>query len=339
MRKRVVKDILVYTAITIILMVIGLFVYGNKVNNQQVDYSSYSSEENGVKALYLVVEQMGFEAGRYKKNSRLLPDNVTMVCINPDLLFFNDKYERKYLKAWIERGNTFILAGDESRINEYRLEELSADYYDRQGYLGGTVLNIGNGRLIFLNNCDDYTNEGLKLVTPGIEFIKLLVNEKNNRILFNEYYHGIHEGSGFWDITGPMVKIIILQSIIGLIVLMFISSRRFGKPMPVYQIVKRKENENLSALSNIFIKSRANKLVLEMHLNDLKSQLSRYLGFSYVASDKEIIEAVSSNKYLMSMKLDEILPLCNLYMEDNKKDTRKLLKLVSRMDEIRKGIR
>ncbi|MCX7923306.1 MAG: DUF4350 domain-containing protein [Clostridia bacterium] len=330
----------IYGSVIIVLLTIGLFVYGGKLESQEVDYTTYSTKESGVKALYLLTEQMDYDAERFEKPSRLLPDDAVMVAISPDTTIFNNKFERKYLKQWLEEGNYMILIEDVSDITKYRLSEFSDQTPEVSDEYKGITFNVGKGGIIILDGYEDYTNTGIGSNIPGITFIGVLDNIGVKRVLFNEYYHGIGNGSlSFWDILGISGELVIIQLVIALAVFMFVKSRRFGKPVTVFEIIKRKENENLYALSNIYIKAKANTLVLETYLDHFKKEIGKFLGFSSIPEDEEIIAAANGNKFLENMALKDVLHTCRSYIRSGSKNTKQLAAIISKLEEIRKGIK
>jgi len=341
--KPIVKIIL-YGLIAVVIMSIAVNVYREKKVKLYKDYTSYSTREKGTKALYLLSDRMGFETDRYFKSAKYLPNNSTMVLIKPYLYMLNDEEELWYLKVWMQAGNTLILIDDVENIKNIDIKALT----DQDSYLPNKVLNndvfyykIGKGKLVFLDDSESFTNQGLKDSTAGVRFINELDEASNEKVLFNEYYHDmiVEEDLTLWELIGPVGRIAFIQFCLGVILIMFVKSRRFGKPVTVFAIEKRRENENLYALSNIYMKAGANLHVLKIYTDLLKKDLSKYLGLGDNGDENELAAAVSQNKELKKMGIEDILYKSKIYEKENTISSRKLMQLVGKIDEVRRKIK
>ena len=126
MNKAKVKSIIIYCAVFLGIILVGLVSFDVKTEfEQEVEYSSYTTKESGSKVLYLLSDEMGFDVRRYKRPSRFLPKNATVVAFAPDEKRFNDVLERKYLKLWLSEGNTMILIDDSSYIDDLKTAAIS----------------------------------------------------------------------------------------------------------------------------------------------------------------------------------------------------------------------
>ncbi len=338
--KQRVKKALIYGSIAVFLLLVGFYVYGSRVEERYPEYSTYNSSPKGARALYLLAGQMKFDSSRYDRPARFLADKVTMVAIKPDMDVFNDSLEKKYLKAWLDRGNTLVLLDDISGIERYPVEDLGLKFKEEfGGESSSSVYSVGSGKLIFIDEADNFTNEGLKKIDPGVEFINALDAAGNKTVFFNEYYHGTGSRAiTIWDLMGQTGHLVFIQLLAALVILLYILSRRSGKPVVVFEVVKRQENENLFALSSMYIKARAGSLALETYLRFFKKQLSKFLGFGSIPEDHELLQAVAQNKFLSERKLGELLNKCKAYVELESKDNKQLLHLMGALEKIRKGI-
>lgn len=339
-----IKKIAIYAVIIIVLLLAGLLAFDIKNDAEEAtEFSSYNMTKEGGKALYLLADRMGFDVDRYKRPARFIADRVTMVAFAPDYEIFNDNLEQKYLLRWIKRGNVLVLIDIETKIDDgtFRLLQFADKSSAFGDYGQNYIYNMGKGKVIFLGNYEGYTNEGLKALDPGVVFIDALNEASFKKVLFNEYFHGIGSPDvSLWDILNPGFRLALIQISIAALIFIYIVSRRFGKPLVVYEIVKRKENENLFALSNIYQKAKANNLVLELYLNNLKKDLARFLGFGKDTwDDTELLNAAEANKLLEKTDLKEVIAECNYYIKNGMKDQKKLLDLFKRLERIRKEIK
>ena len=329
-----------YFLVAVILLAAGLYAYRSKIQEKHQAYTTMSTEKDGIKALYLLTSQMGYSVERFYRPARFLPEEGVLIAAKPRQDLINEIKEIGYLKKWVESGNTLVIIDDMANMKTYRLEEF-AHQPPRNLDTGGSILVFGikRGYIVYLSDPDLYTNEGLKTYEGGIGFIEVLERTNSSRVLFGEYYHGLGKtGATVWDLLGYMGRLAVIQALIALALFFYIRSRRFGKPVTVFETVKRKENENLYAVSNIYFKASAHPLVLDTYVKRFKRELSKFLGLANTDDKNEIISAASGNRYLCEMKLKELLFLCDNYIQEGRKDTKKLLYLVERIEIIRKGI-
>jgi hypothetical protein len=333
-----IKTITVYTVIILTLLIVGLIAFDVKDDfEKEVSYSSYTAKDNGSKVLYLLSDKMGFSVRRYIRSARFLPDNATMVVFAPDGERFNDALERKYLIKWLEKGNSMVFI--ESSISY--LEGLVQETPEQFGEYGANLLfKVGKGKIIFLEEYEYYTNEGIRNLDPGVLFIDALNEAAHKKVLFNEFYHGLgSESASLWDILNPVGRLILVQILLWALVLMFMKSRRFGKPAIVYQIIKRKENENLFALSNLYMKAKAGSLALETYIDGFKKEVAKFLGLDDDSDINEIAIAAKTDNVLKGMDLEGVMRDCSIYIEEGNNDSKKLIGLFGRLEKIRKGIK
>ena len=335
-----IKKAAIYVLIASALLSIGLYVYGGRIEEKQPEYSTYNSKPSGTRALYLLMEKLDFNVSRFERPSRFLPDDAALVAIKPDTAIFNNSIEMKYLKAWLEKGNTLILADDAAALKDYKLEALGLKHIEGSGDKGALdEYRIGSGKFIFVEGVDRFTNKGLKEIDPAVDFVGTVDSIGNRSVMFNEYYHGFGSRSvSLWDLLGQAGILAVIQAIIALAVFMFIRSRRFGKPVVVMEIVKRRENENLFAMAGIYAKSKTHSLVLETYLNYFKKQLSKYLGFSGVPEESKLMIAVSENKLLEALELRKTLNYSSSYLHSGSRDNKKLLDIILSLEKVRKEI-
>lgn len=336
-----IKKILAISSVVFVLLIIALIINSGSTKNKYDDYTTYNTDTTGTKALYMLTEQMGFHTGRFTRPVRFIPEGCTMVVIEPSVIMYIDDLEKKYLKEWLLRGNTLILSSSNSDLSIELINGLGAQKTnDVTDYASWMHFQVGKGSIYANDLPDNYTNEGLKSSNPALSFINILDMAGNKKVLFNEYYHGIgREGTTIWDIIGPRGELLVLQFVLGFSVLMYIFSRRFGKPVTVFETVKRRENENVFALSNIYSKSKANVLVLETIMGNFKKELTKYLGLIGQPGDEELIAAAKGSKFLSDMDMEGLLNRCAYFLKSGGGNMKELVYLAQKIEKIRKGIK
>ena len=339
------KKIIIYLAVILVLLFAGLVSFDVKNEiEQKTGFSSYNKNEDGSLALYLLSKEMGFDVRRFDRPARLLPESATVVVFAPDKSVFEDSLEFKYMFDWLRRGNSMVFISHSIDEDEdiYSFDEFKYESKEPFGNYGvNYIYNVGDGKIIYLNEYEFYTNSGIKKLDPGVMFIDALNVSSFNMVLFNEYYHGLGSSSiSLLDVVNPVGRLIIIQLFICVLIYLFIKSRRFGKPAVVFKIIKRKENENLFALSNLYTKAKANNLAIEIYLKKVKEELAKFLGFSAKSwDDKQLITAAEANSVLKGKGLRDLLGECDNYISEENKDLKQLVNLYKRLEQFRKEIK
>ncbi len=338
--KNIIKKIIIIVLIAAFVVLVGVVMASMKDSRKYDKYTSYSVENEGEKALYLLTEKMGYEAVRYKKTVRFMPDSVTMVVIQPDYSRFFDETELKYLKKWIEKGNSLILIYDDPEGNNDIIEKLGAVYVGKfQSYNEWTTYKLGDGSMYACDMTEAFVNESLKDKWAAVSFVDIIDSIGNGTVYFNEYYHNIGEGVTVSDIIGFNGILIFIQIILGIGVLFLSMSKRLGRPVVVFETLKRAENENIYALSNIYKVSKSNPYVLDVMFKRLKADLAKYLGMDTFHDNSELIKAASFDGRTRSLELAAGFNRCEQYINSDNRDINEFLYLAKWIETIREEIK
>jgi len=339
-KKNIINKIIIFMLAVAFLVPIGVVMAGMKDNRKYDRYTSYSVDSEGEKALYLLTEKMGYEAVRYKKTVRFLPDSVTMVVIQPDYYRLFEETELKYMKKWLEKGNSLVLIYDEPEENDYLVEELGAQYSGKfKSYNEWTTYKAGIGSMYISSMTDVFVNDGLKDKRGAVSFIDIIDTIGNGKVYFNEYYHNMGEGVTVRDIIGFNGVLVFIQIILGIGVLFLSLSKRLGKPVVIFETVKRAENENIYALSNIYKVSKANPYVLDVMFKRLKADLTKYLGMDTVDDSNDIIKAASLDGRIRNLELVSGFNRCEKYINSDNRDADEFIYLAKWIETIREEIK
>ncbi|MDQ2086203.1 DUF4350 domain-containing protein [Herbivorax sp. ANBcel31] len=338
------KEIIIFILIFLFLSLAGMIVFDIKNEAEQTsDYSTYSDREKGGRVLFQLAREMGYDVGRHESSSRFLPDDATVVAFSPERNIVNSGLEKKYLLSWIERGNSFVLIDSaESVVGEkYEILDEATSYTKVFSYFGeNRMYNIGEGQFIYLKDYEKYTNEEIKDLDPGVVFIHALKAASNERVLFNEFYHGFGKEATLLDIIGFSGRLILIQLALAFLIYIYIKSKRFGKPVVVHETIKREENENMFALSNIYMKANANSMVLEIVYEKFKTELANFLGYRYKEIDyNEVLSKAENNVLLKDMNIKELVRDCEGYIKNDIKDRKTMERLFTKLEKIRRVIK
>ncbi|MDP4179670.1 MAG: DUF4350 domain-containing protein [Bacillota bacterium] len=337
--KLILKKAAIYFLIAAFVVFIGLIVMTLKDNKKYNDYTSFSAAPHGEKALYLLADKMGYNALRFKKTVRFMPDGVTMVVIQPDTDTLYDDIEIKYLKMWLEKGNSLMLIGDDNNnFNKLQEKLNAASERNDSSPLNWSIYKVGQGKIFVSYGLESFLNGGLNDSDGAVSFIDVLDKIGSKTVYFNEYYHNLGEGLTIRDIIGFPGELAIFQIILALIVLYFAVSKRFGKPVTVFEIIKRKENENIYALSNIYKSSKANSYVLDVMFRRLKRDLAKYFGMDSMPENDELISAASNDGRAANMDLKSGFVRCENYINRDSKNMQEFIYLATWIEKIREEI-
>jgi hypothetical protein len=338
--KNIIKKIIIFILIAAFVVLVGVIMAGMKDGRKYDKYTSYSVDPEGEKALYLLTEKMGYQVVRYKKTVRFMPDSATMVVIQPDYDRLFDEAELKYMKKWIERGNSLVLICDDFEEEGSLAEKLGGKYNGKtHSNDEWTTYKAEEGTIYACNITGVFVNEGLKDKRGAVSFINIIDNIGNKVIYFNEYYHNIGEGLAVRDLLGFNGVLVFIQIILGLGVLFLSISKRLGKPVIVFETVKRAENENIYALSNIYKVSKANSYVLDVMFKRLKLDLAKYLGMDTVPSSMELIKAASFDGRTRSLDLHTGFKRCEQYIGSDNRNKIEFTFLAKWIETIREEIK
>ncbi len=339
------KKMLFYVITAFFGVLISISIYGLSTSFKDTELSTYNNGSKGLKALYLLTQKMGFKVTRSRLSARFWQDGAAMVIYKPDLEWFNDEVEEESVKKWIESGNTVIFIPEEEELNEYWILKYikSNKSNSNQVHRNQVVINdysVNSGRIIVIDSFFDLNNEELINMDAGIAFINVLSDIQNQIVVFNEYYHGIQSsGPSIWMLIGIRGQLIVIQLFLFILFYFLYKSKSFGTPITVFETIKRRENENLYALSNIYLKSNANDLVLENYFIKFKKDIAKYLGISLNSTDKELIIAASTNVILNKLNFEKLSLDCNNFISSSNKNKKQLYKLVGKIERIRKEIK
>ena len=238
----------------LVLVLLALFTGISWGANQRVagqrqpNFTSFSHGDSGVGLLYDTLRLMRYPVSiLYQPVGNAVSVNDVVIMVQPSRPRLNDAMAEDIL-FWVQRGGRLIyLENSQTTIMD---RALWGEYFTEFGSLRwyshgmGEVL-VGRANLIINANLMEDSTYG--------EGIALVLSEWNpERIYFAEYYHGFRrEPSGF-QMMPEWVQLAAYQVIIAIFAIMWHYGKRFGSPIPYYEEVERKENEQVMALARLY---------------------------------------------------------------------------------------
>ena len=215
---------------------------------RQPNFTSFSRGESGVSLLYDTLRHMRYPVGiLYQPVGNAVGVNSAVLIVQPSRPRLNDAMAEDIL-AWVRRGGRLIyLENSQTTIMD---RALWGEYYTEFGSMRryrhgmGEVLVGRASAVINANLIEDPTyGEGIAYILAGWN---------PTRIYFAEYYHGFHREQSFFRQMPVWLQLTALQIIIGVFALVWHLGKRFGSPIPLYEEIERKENEQVFALARLY---------------------------------------------------------------------------------------
>lgn len=324
-----VKKLLNFLITAFLLLSAGLLLYmftGYK--GDYPEYSTYSTEKEGIKALYLLTGKMGYRTERYYYPAVFLKDEAAMVAYCPALTVFNEESEKESLKAWILKGNTLILIPDRDTLNLLWIFDTISELKQRH-----EIINIGNvtvtfygfekGEVYIIDESTGFLNSDIKDSDAPVAFIRVLERISPKKVIFNEYYHHMQKAApGIWQLVGLPGQLVLIQLLVVIILIAVRGWKPFGRIRNERKIGKRPENEVIKALSGLYIRMKAYPLVL-----------SNYYGY-YTRKYGDFFNTPGNLQDVGR----NLLRNCEYFIESGTRNRKELLLLVQKLEKLEEKI-
>jgi hypothetical protein len=365
--------------------------------------TSYSSEPGGLRALYLALDRLGYDARRLGTPflPGTLPERGTLLVVEPMTLANS---EWRALRNWVAEGHALLLAGEDSLPNsetvfpipqpdfETLFPEAALTYArpDQPTYLAlglarlavrsrtritppavvgrvrdlptlavpkpargmagdlgsaaplfrdekGTVVayaQIGKGSVILLTSPWSLSNQGIE--KEG-NFAFVLNALEHGPVYFDEYHHGYGENL-LWRLLPLPLKLAAAQALLGLLVVMYARSRRFGPIIPLDE-GRRERSEYLGTMTGLLQKGRAAHLALQTAYDAAMARLRFELGLPHDAAPAEVARAAGRVDAAAGEKLAAALEQSHRALEPARVGEARAISLVQQLDEAVQSVR
>jgi len=323
------KKLLTYILIILLFMSAGLILYIlTSYKGDFPQFSAYSTEENGIKALYSLTQKMGFAAERYHYPAMFLEDGIVMVAFRPDLNVFNSESEKESLKEWILRGNTLILIPDWESLESIWVFDIISEMKQRYeiisiGDVTVTEYELSSGSIYVMDQSAGFLNSEIKNSDASVAFIRVLERIKPARVVFNEYYHLMQKPApGILNLIGVPGQLIFIQLLLAAVLAVVKGWKPFGRIRCGSKLEKRPENEVITALSGLYIRMRAYPLVLSNYYGYFMKKYERFLSMPGALQDET----------------GNVLYQCRMFIERGDGKRAELLRLIRKLEKLEKKI-
>ena len=293
--------------------------------------STYSSDSEGAKAAYLLLEEQGYTVERWEQTPALLPpstEKTVLVMASP----FNPptKEERAELRLYLSRGGRILITG--STVSLYlpdaATERESAPSPEGKDYQPQLLTRVARAGTIHMSPVSYWSSASTcclvhyadndrpivvsykigngqviwwassgPLTNRGIRLagnLDLLLNslgDKNTHVLWDEYFHGSRKSLGSYVVDSP-VKFALLQCFLLLAAVLLTFSRRSLPIHPAEDKSRLSPLEFVETLGGLYRRAHAARAALEVPYTRFRSIATRRLGLSPETSSADIARSL-----------------------------------------------
>jgi hypothetical protein len=329
--------------------------------------SSYSSGSGGAKAAFLLLSETGYQVERWEQPPADLPlgPGVTLILASPGELL--NAEGRLHLQRFVAAGGRVIAAGavaatflpeNGARSNPlaalgwatfrphipgatarvapeitmapeafWSVESAAAPLYGEDDKIVAVRYRSGHGEIVWWAAPTPLTNAGLK-ETHNLEFfLSCIGNRENNRVLWDEYFHG-HRRSLAATLGQHQIGWIFGQSGFVALLVLWSYSRRRGPVRPLATETRLSPLEFVETLGKLYGRASANSVAVEVWHQRFRYWLTRRLGVSSDLSLVELESLVRSRWRFSDPSFAAVLARCEAARFDHNLPQKEALRLV-----------
>lgn len=200
----------------------------------------------------------------------------------------------------------------------------------------------GAGRIVILSDPYFIANGGIQL-EDNLQLALNTIAAGEGLIAFDEYHQGraISRNAFAAYFAGTPILAMAGQLILVVLVILWTSARRFGRPLPLPQVDRRSSLEFVASMAELQQRARALDLAIENIYSRTRRVLTRYAGMDYHSSRAEIAERVAARSAINREQLEAVMRDCEETINGTPISERQSIALVQRLREIeaRLGLR
>jgi hypothetical protein len=197
----------------------------------------------------------------------------------------------------------------------------------------------GSGKITLLADPYIVANNGIKL-KDNLQLGINLVTSNDGLVAFDEYHQGrgITENEFASYFAGTPILAIGAQLILVILLIVWTSARRFGRPLPLAQVDRRSSLEFVASMAELQERSRAFDLAVENIYARTRRVLARYAGVDYNSSRSEVAARVALRSSIDAHSLETLMRQCEETINGAPTTWRQALDLVRRLREVERTL-
>jgi hypothetical protein len=197
----------------------------------------------------------------------------------------------------------------------------------------------GAGKVVILSDPYIVSNGGIKL-DDNLQLAINAITARDGVIAFDEYHQGRGVTENAFAAYFAGTPVLALAAQIGLLVLLMLwtSARRFGRPLPLPQVDRRSSLEFVASMAELQERSRAFDLAIENIYTRTRRVLARHAALDYNSSRSEIAARVAERSSIDAHKLETLMRQCEEAINGAPIGARQSIDLVRRLREVERKL-
>ncbi len=202
---------------------------------------------------------------------------------------------------------------------------------------GGLLVDYsyGSGKVVILSDPYIVSNGGIKL-SDNLQLAINTIAARDGVIAFDEYHQGrgVTQNAFAAYFSGTPVLALAGQIVLLVLVMLWTSARRFGRPLPLPQVDRRSSLEFVASMAELQQRSGAFDLAIENIYTRTRRVLARYAGLDYNSPRSEIALRIAARSSIDGHKLETLMRQCEEAINGAPVTSRQSIDLVRRLREV-----
>lgn len=199
--------------------------------------------------------------------------------------------------------------------------------------------SYGLGRIVILSDPYIVSNNGIKL-NDNLQLAINTIAGLDGLIAFDEYHQGrgVTENAFAAYFAGTPVLALGAQIALLVLLMLWTSARRFGRPLPLAQVDRRSTLEFVASMAELQERSKAFDLAIENIYTRTRRVLARHAGLDYNSSRSEIATRVAERSSIDEQKLETLMRQCEEAINGAQITSRQAIDLVRRLRDVERRL-
>jgi hypothetical protein len=210
-------------------------------------------------------------------------------------------------------------------------------FRDKEGTVAAYA-RAGGGEIVLFSSPWSLSNAGLAKGDNLTFVLNVLGAAADGEVVFDEYHQGYGKNS-LWALTPLPLKVGLGQLLVGMLVVMYARSRRFGRVIPLER-EGRERREFLETMTALLQKGEATRLAVRLAEEGATARLRVDLGLAPGAGAGELAEAAGRMEAAAGERLGRALAECRRTRESGRAPSaNRAMSLVRELDEAVEQVR